>query len=158
LPVPESPPVGPAIAPVTSPGIIHWAGVVILIGGVLAALGSFLPWVTATAAFVGTISRNGFDGGGDGVITIALGIVISLSALALITHSGSPRTARIAALVSAAILGIVAVADINSVNERLRGLDTTYAAGSVGMGLVVIAFAAVLTFIGAFLPSAGRTS
>src|SRR5450756_2190506 len=38
-------------------------------GGIIVIVGSFLPWLTATAAFVGTINRNGIDGGGDGIFT-----------------------------------------------------------------------------------------
>ncbi len=133
---------------------IVWSGAVILIGGALAALGSFLPWITATAAFVGTINRNGLDGGGDGLITIALGIVIILLGVALLARSGNPRTARIGAAICGLALGWVAVADINSINERIRSLNSTLAAASVGMGIIVIAFAAVLVLVGAFLPSA----
>jgi hypothetical protein len=125
----------------------------VLIGGVLAALGSFLPWITATAAFVGTISRNGFDGGGDGIITAALGIVIALLGISLLARSGSPRVARIGAIACAAVLGWVTITDINSVNDRIRSIDSNVATASVGMGLIVVGFAAVVTVIGAFMPT-----
>jgi len=123
----------------------------VLIAGALAVLGSFLPWITATAAFVGTLSRNGFDGGGDGIFTAALGIVIALLGIALLARSGRARTARIGAAVCAIVLGWVAATDIGSVNDRLKGLDSAVS-GSVGTGLIVIAFAAALTVIGAVVP------
>jgi len=118
----------------------------------LALLGSFLPWITATAAFVGTISRNGFDGGGDGILTAALGLLIGLMGIAILARSGSSRTARIGALVGGILLGIVAILDIQGVNERLRGLEDAIV-GSLGTGLIVVAFAAVVTVIGTFIPS-----
>src|SRR5205823_1570587 len=52
--------------------------VVVLLGALGLAVGSFLPWLTATAPFVGTISRSGLDGGGDGILTLIAGIVVGL--------------------------------------------------------------------------------
>ncbi len=71
--------------------------IIILVAGVLAVVGSFLPWITATAAFVGTISRNGIDGGGDWVITIVLGLVIALMGVAILASPSNPSVARLGA-------------------------------------------------------------
>ena len=141
----------PAAAPIAGGRPMEWGGVVILIAGCLAILGSFLPWIQATAALVGTVTRSGLEGG-DGLITIALGIVIALLGIAIAARSGSGRTARIGALVCAIVLGIVALIDISDVNKRLAGLNSTVVLGSLGVGLIVVAFAAVLTVIGALLP------
>src|SRR5687767_2421273 len=51
---------------------------IILAAGLLMVLGAFLPWVSATAAFIGTISRSGLDQGGDGVLTLILGGLTAL--------------------------------------------------------------------------------
>jgi hypothetical protein len=59
-----------------------------LLGGVLIVLGSFLPWLTATAPLVGTISRNGMEGG-DGIITLILGVVTILIGVTQ-THRDQP--------------------------------------------------------------------
>ena len=71
---PQSPP--PAAQPPESPppaGLVRNqivpGATMIGLGGLLIVLGSFLPWLTATAPFVGTISRNGMEGG-DGIITL----------------------------------------------------------------------------------------
>jgi integrase len=48
------------------------------VGGALAVVGSFLPWITATAAFLGTITRSGLDGRGDGMVTLVGGLVAVL--------------------------------------------------------------------------------
>jgi hypothetical protein len=137
---------------ITSARPVDFGGIVILIAGALAILGSFLRWITATAAFVGTIGRSGLDGGGDGIVTIALGIVIVLLGIAMLARSGSRRTARIGAIVCAVVLGFIAYIDIKSVNDRIAGLGDNVN-GALGMGLILVAFAAVLTVIGAFLPS-----
>jgi hypothetical protein len=132
---------------------IEWGGAVLLVAGALAALGSFLPWIAVTAAFVGTIGRNGFDGGGDGIVTVAAGIVIALLGIAMLARSGSSSALRIGAVAGALVLGAVAVIDIGGINDRIKTLDATLVSGSVGTGLIVIAFAAVLTVIGAAFPS-----
>lgn len=138
---------------------VSWAGIVVVIGGALAVLGSFLPWITATVAFAGTIERNGFDGGGDGVFTAALGIIIALIGVALLARSGKARTARIGAIIAGLALGGLGLLEIGSVNDRIASLGsgTVSVAANVGTGLIVVEFAAVLTIIGAFLPD-GRST
>jgi hypothetical protein len=42
------------------------------------------------------------------------------------------------------VLGWIAFTDINSVNARIQSIDTTAVTASVGVGLIVTAFAAVL--------------
>jgi hypothetical protein len=135
---------------VSKPTAIEWGGAMVAIAGGLAVLGSFLPWITATAAFVGTIGRSGLDGGGDGIITIALGIVIALLGIALLARSGRPQPARIGAAICGLILLVVAYLDIQDVNERLADLEAGVI-GSVGMGLIIIAFAGVLAMLGALV-------
>jgi hypothetical protein len=60
-----------------------------LLGGVLIVLGSFLPWLTATAPLVGTMSRNGMEGG-DGIITLILGVVTILIGVTQLTATNLP--------------------------------------------------------------------
>lgn len=149
----------PVVTPTATPTarVIEWSGAVILAGGVLAVLGSLLPWITATAAFVGTISRNGFDGGGDGIITVVIGLAIGLVGIAILARSVADRSGKIFALVGAAALGIVAVLDIQSVNNRLASLDGNAVIGSVGTGLILIALSASITLVGAFIPTSAAS-
>jgi hypothetical protein len=49
---------------------IVFGATVTTLGGLLIVLGSFLPWLTATAPLIGTITVNGLQGGGDGIITL----------------------------------------------------------------------------------------
>lgn len=92
--------------------------IMILIGAGLTALGSFLPWLTATAPFVGTISTSGLDQGGDGVITLVLGIVLALTGFALLQRREPTR--RLAWLTVAAGLGAAGVAAIDLLNVQVR--------------------------------------
>jgi hypothetical protein len=131
---------------------VDWAGVVILVAGALAIVGTFLPWITVTAAFIGTIGRNGLDGGGDGIFTIILGLLIALMGVAILAESGSRNSARLGAVVLAVILLGIAALDIGGVNDRLKSLGSNAAIGSVGTGLIAIALAGVLAIIGSVLP------
>jgi RNA polymerase subunit RPABC4/transcription elongation factor Spt4 len=137
----------------TNSTTVDWAGLVILGAGALAIVASFLPWISVTAAFVGTISRNGFDGGGDGIATAAVGILLALLGIAILARSGSAKRAKIGALVCAVALLYVAYVDIQNVNARLGDIDSNVGVGSVGAGLLAVAFAGVMALIGTGLPS-----
>jgi hypothetical protein len=148
-PAPAMPaPSTPGLGTTASPKPIVWAGAIIIAGGALAILGSFLPWVTATAAFVGTIGRNGIDGGGDGMFTIIAGIIAALCGIALLARSGRAIVARVGALICAAGLGYIFIIDLGNVNERISSIDTDFATASVGAGLYVVGLAAVLLVAG----------
>jgi hypothetical protein len=148
--IPESP-AAPALGATQSGRPVSWPGLVLLGAGVLAVVGSFLPWITATAAFVGTLSRNGLDGGGDGLFTIVLGFVLGLLGIAMLAGSGRTGAARVGALLASLGLGYIAIVDIGSVNERIAEIDSSVVA-SLGMGLYAIALAAAMGIVGALLP------
>lgn len=139
---------------VTTPGIrVSYRGLVIVVAGILAVVGAFLPWITASGAFGITISRNGFDGGGDGIIAAALGILIVLPGVALLTRNGSPKTARSVACLGGVILGALAATDINSVNDRIKSLATGSSSvdATLGTGLILVGFAAGAAIVGVFI-------
>jgi hypothetical protein len=58
----------------TAERLAGWAAIG---GGALVAIGSLMPWLSITAPFVGTISKNGTDG--DGKITLVVGCSPSVS-------------------------------------------------------------------------------
>jgi hypothetical protein len=130
---------------------------VVLIAGCLAIVGSFLPWIQVRAVFVGAISRNGLDGGGDGIVTIGLGILIGLLGIAILARRGSPRTPRLRPVVCGASLGYVAYTDISTVNQRIASVAPDVTA-SLGPGLILVALAAVLAVIGALIPASKSAS
>ena len=141
------------------PRTIPWGGVIIVIGGSLAALGSFLPWLSASAPLVGTVTKSGLDGGGDGIITLILGVILALAGVAHVAQAGPARVAAAAAFFVSLGLGLIAfkgLADV-SVRETLMRVqlaleDNMFADAvsvSAGMGLYVVIIGAVFGVVGA---------
>ena len=149
-------PVAPTAA--VAPRAVPWGGILIVAGGALAVLGSFLPWLSVTAPLLGNVTRSGLDGGGDGIITLVIGAVLALLGVALILRSGSARRAVIGTVLTSLVLGVVAVMDIGDVQTRGILMETSLAtegnmfadavAFSVGMGLYVILIGGVLGIVG----------
>ncbi len=148
-----SPPSQPVVAP---PRTFDWAGLVILLAGGLAILGSFLPWIQSTS-LSGSFGPTGLDLGRDGVISIVLGIIMALFAIAILARSGRRNVARVGALICAVALGWFACIDIVHFNSGIAFLYTSidgslYFIGSLGPGPIVVALAAALGVVGVFLP------
>jgi hypothetical protein len=136
--------------------------VLVGIAGLLAVFGAFLPWVTLSAPFIGTISKNGVDG--DGVYTIGLGAALLIYAIIRI---GAFRLhASIAAVLAVGLLGLAVVdfvdvyraaADLRSiVSNQSDGLGIGAAIAqatsiSAGIGLWLEIFAALMALVGAAL-------
>ncbi len=84
-------------------------------GAVAVIVGSFLPWATVTAPFVGHISKAGTDG--DGKFTLVVGIAIAvLAAVALAGYRN--RILAIAILVLAGVAFAVTLIDLVDINQR----------------------------------------
>ena len=85
-----------------------------LIGGAAIVAGSFLPWITVSAPFVGSLSKNGMEGG-DGVITLAIGIaIVALSLTGMLGGKVSAASGVIMLLASlaAGAIGVIDYLDI----------------------------------------------
>ena len=129
------------------------AAITAMLGGLLLCLGSFLPWLTATAPFVGTISRSGMDGGGDGILTLALGCITILIAVAGFTK---PKRLQLS-IVTGVVAGIVAAFAYVQVQDRIASVQATAGeaasmiVASVGAGIWTVIIGAVLTVVGGVL-------
>jgi hypothetical protein len=123
-----------------------------LLGGVLIVLGSFLPWLTATAPLVGTISRNGMEGG-DGVITLILGVVTILIGVTQLTATNLPILLQRSPIITGAISGIVAIINYLDVQQRIEDVreESELIAASVGAGIWTLVVGAVLAIVGGIL-------
>jgi hypothetical protein len=123
-----------------------------LLGGVLIVLGSFLPWLTATAPLVGTISRNGMEGG-DGIITLILGVVTILIGVTQLTATNLPTLVQRSTIVTGAITGIVAIINYLNVQRRIEDVreESELIAASVGAGIWTLIVGAVLAIVGGVL-------
>ncbi len=139
---------GVAIAPsapslTVSQGGLNMTAAVILVGGALVAIGSFLPWATATGLV--SASKSGLDGG-DGIFTLPLGVVIALLGLSRIQRSGLPGNRLVMV-----ILGIIAVGlawfEGNNIQSKLDAAASGYVVYSLGMGIYVMGVGGVLVVL-----------
>jgi hypothetical protein len=102
-PPPSAPPTPPA-GLVQNP-VVPGATMTVL-GGLLIVLGSFLPWLSFTAPFVGTITKNGMEGG-DGVITLVSGVVTILIGVTQLTATRLPAFLHRSSIATGVITGVV---------------------------------------------------
>lgn len=117
------------------------AAIVVMIGGGLIALGSFLPWITVRTGF-GSLSRSGLEGG-DGILTLILGLGLVVAGYLLLNAS------TIASWIipgAAAIVGIVGFINLRDVQERVDDAGSEFVAASVGTGLYAILIGAIAAF------------
>ena len=95
-------------------------------GGLLIAVGSFLPWITATAAFVGSVSVSGLDGGGDGIITLIVGIAVIVFAVVVLVGNQTGTAWDIPIALGGLIAGGVAIVNLAEVNDRVTEANVTF--------------------------------
>ncbi|MFC3739562.1 hypothetical protein [Paractinoplanes deccanensis] len=140
------------------PLIVGW---VALAAGLVAVLGSFLPWAKISAPILGSISASGTDGS-DGWITLVLGLVLAAGAGLRIRGPRLPAVATIATNVAAIasalallIIGLWKIVDLRSTEKDMRetlssspddpfGIGKTFSDAvqvDVGAGLVLITVA-----------------
>jgi hypothetical protein len=145
----ETPPQSGVVSSTNTPALGMIAG------GIILAVGSLMPWLTATAAFVGTVSRNGIDGGGDGLVTLVAGGCVALGGVARVMRSRWSQFARGLGGLASAGAGVVAVYDIGSVSKRVADLTsgTSGVIASVGVGLYVALIGAAVGLLFSLLPS-----
>jgi hypothetical protein len=119
------------------------------LGGLLIVLGSFLPWLTATAPFVWTISRNGMEGG-DGIITLILGVVTILIGVSQLTATRLPSLLQRSSIATGVITGVVAIYDYVDVQRRIEDVkeQTDLVSASVGAGIWTLIVGAILAIVG----------
>lgn len=124
---------------------LYLPAIAVLLGGAIVAVGSVLPWVTAIGGFGVTVSRSGVEGG-DGLITIGLGILIALLALTMIRGENLARW-RGALILSAAAAALMVV-DYFIIEGRIRDINrgqTVFA--SIGLGVWVTGIGAAIALI-----------
>lgn len=118
---------------------------VAIAGAVIAAGGTVLPWIQATAGFA-SLTRNGLELGGDALVILGLAIVVGLVAVL-----ASGRLAGGIEGPVAALLLIVAWFDLTNLQRRVDDVSGQYVSASVGGGIYLV-FAGALTILaGAFV-------
>jgi hypothetical protein len=124
------------------------------LGGLLITVGSFLPWLTATAPLVGTMNVNGMQGGGDGIITLVLGVLTVL--IAAVGVTAMPDVLRLS-IITGVITVVVAILAYNQAQDKISGAKQ--AAGefsgmfiaNVGAGIYVLFVGAGFAILGGLL-------
>jgi hypothetical protein len=142
-------PVAPAPAVATPPARAALRASILVVGAGagLIAVGAFLPWITATVALVGTVERNAFDGGGDGVITLAAAAVIALAALGLARRPSI--VLKVLVIGAALVVGWVLAVDLPRIQDVINTVSTSNGIASVGAGVFATAIGAVISVLGA---------
>lgn len=157
-PTPILTPAEPSAPPASANAKDTTPALVILAGGALGVVGSFLPWITATVALAGTIERNGIDGGGDGIFTLIAGGLVILAGIARLAGSGSVNATRLLSVVGGAAMVGLAVIDYGSVADRVAEINGDYAVASVGTGIYVVGLGGILAMVGGLLSGRSATS
>jgi hypothetical protein len=132
------------------------AGWWLLVGGALVAVGSFLPWISAST-FLGTLSRSGLDGGGDGVFTLAAGAILALFGGLVLSGRPVTRVTRALLWIVVAFLTLIWILDFSDIRDRVDLVSSEFAQGSIGSGMWVMAVGAITSVVGiANLPATKR--
>lgn len=131
--------------PTAATGKERTAAVIVLVGVVLAAVGSFLPWLNITTAF-GSASRNGM--GGDGIIVLVVALVVGLIAVSRLGGAGIAKGANVFPLVGALLIIAAAIYDHLEVNERIESVRGDGVLASVGAGLWLLYLAGIVMAVG----------
>lgn len=152
----------PPAVPAATTGSNVRPGLILIMGGAAAlVIGSFLPWIKASAVFVGTITKSGVEGG-DGwfLIGLAVGLVV-LGWPLVIRHPVAKGAALGLVVVAAAALAltIYELVDVSARIEDLKNDDAGAAVvASVGIGLFLCLAGAVAAGAGGLMEwSAAKT-
>jgi hypothetical protein len=123
-----------------------------LIGaGVAMIVAPFLPFISATAAFVGSISRSGVEMIGPEVfILVVVGVLIAATGFQ--RANGTPIGRGLPLIASLAANGLTAWYFIQ-VNDRVQSAASDYAIASIGTGLWLAVAGSVVAFLVTLLAS-----
>jgi hypothetical protein len=127
-----------------------------LAGGLLMAVGSFLPWLQATV-FVTTITRNGMQMGdnmgfsADGVITLVLGVITCVIGLSRLLHFSMPRFLYSSTVITGLIAGAITIYDATQVHKFVASIGNNSVTASMGYGLWVLLIGCALAILGGFV-------
>jgi hypothetical protein len=132
------------------------AGWWLLIGGALVGVGSFMPWIAASTIF-GTVTQSGMSG--DGVFTLAAGVIIGFVGGMLLSGSLATRFTRSLLWTAIVLVTLVWIFDFIDIRNRVELVDTAFSTGSVGYGMWLMAVGAVVAVGGAAnVPTTGTRS
>jgi hypothetical protein len=112
------------------------------LGALGLVIGALLPWAHITAAFVGKVSKAGYEG--DGAFTGGIGLLILIGALVSKGKVGKPYS--VASAVFSVIAGLILLVDLAQVGSI--GADLEFAVVQTGVGIYLSLVGAFLAFLG----------
>jgi hypothetical protein len=122
---------------------VVWTGALLALGGLAATVGSLLTWVHAVVAGGGpTKDFSGISGDRDGKITVVFGALLLIGGILIVLKQGRIWVA-ITGTVLAAILVLIALADIGDVSDKSKQLSG-FGHLDVGVGLVIVLVGAIV--------------
>ncbi len=124
-------------------------------GGALVALGSLLPWLTTSSVDGTWQGFSGVEGGGDGWITLAVGV--GIAGLAIAGRKGATEFNRAAVGLLSLVALILFWINLGRVGAAAAAFDLQafgYATANASVGLWLIAVGAVIAFAGNVIRSA----
>lgn len=121
--------------------------IVALAGAGALVTSAFLPWISASAAFIGTRTKTGTEG--DGIITLVAGVVIGLAVL--ISKDKQGKLVSLVVALIGLVCGVIVAIDFSNVVILANDPDFELAAISVGPGLYLTGIGCVLAFVGGLM-------
>jgi hypothetical protein len=124
-------------------------GLIAIAGGLALVLGAFLPWLSFSAVFVGTIDVSGFSGG-DGWAFIVFALAAIICGVGAI-RGQSQLGLSVGLLTSGALAAIVVGVEFANLGGRIDTANQTaqgYGVGSYGTGLYVLVLGAAGVIVG----------
>lgn len=123
-------------------------------GGLLIAVGTFLPWMTFG---LGTISRNGFQLGANDALTAAgpvlaiLGIVTVIIGITRLTGTVMPSWLQRSTIVSGLAAGVVVAVNWSGIHQVVENAQGSGISAAIGYGYWVCALGAVVAVAAGFV-------
>ena len=111
---------------------------------------AMMPWLTARTGF-DSLSTNGLDEGGDGIIVLVLGVIAALLGTAELMSIKVPSAVR--DLVWFVGLGalLLAFRDHDEMRQRIEGVSSDIAVVQVGAGIWLFFVGAAVLFVAGVL-------
>lgn len=149
----------PAAATLDAGGRVKGAAALAVVGGLIAIVGSMLPWISATSGF-GSLSKSGLEGG-DGVIALVIGALAIVTGVCAVAGWTFPRLLQGSAVVQGAVLLAIAAFDYVDVQHRIKSVDAAgngFVTASTGAGLWALFVAGALVLAAGIIIMAANRS
>jgi hypothetical protein len=125
--------------------------VLVLVGGVLMALGTLFPWetVSAPSLYSGTLATVKGTSEGAGPVVLVAGLIAALLAVLLLTRTTSRRKTGVATLVIAAASLVFMFGNWSGISKDINRAPAGVSA-NIGIGLIFAVIGGILAVVASF--------